>query len=244
MSTPTPTPSPTSPDPFARVTQGVYFDGRSSRDRVATLRVLRGAEDLAVLRVQEAGGAVSSEQQWPLRLLQFDPPLPGVRRVVKLPGGGRFETRDDAGVSAWERASGRNRALSGVRALESRWWAALAALGVSLAALALFVVFGIPALARQAAFATPRSVLATFDRETIELLENGEYFGPSKLSAARQAQLKARFRKVAAWAGAAATPTRTAAPRAAADRRAGNCRDMGSSGSAVRAWVTRGGCIW
>ncbi|CAM3678755.1 M48 family metallopeptidase [Deinococcus frigens] len=177
------------------VLQGVYFDGRSSRDQAATLRV-----DAQTATLELADGSVPV-QRWPAHLLGVEAPVPGVRRAVTLPGGGRFETRDDAGVSAWERATGRNRALSGVRALESRWWAALAALGVSLAALALFVVYGIPAVARQAAFATPRSVLATFDRETINLLQKGEYFGPSRLSAARQARLKAEFRQVAAWAG-------------------------------------------
>ncbi|MDV6374843.1 M48 family metallopeptidase [Deinococcus arenicola] len=173
--------------------QGVYFDGRSSRDQPATLTL-----DMQTATLQVEGFA---DQNWPMRTLGVEAPIPGVRRAVTLPGGGRFETRDDAGVSAWERATGRNRALSGVRALESRWWAALAALGVSLGALALFVAYGIPALAQQAAFATPRSVLATFDRETIDVLQGGEYFGPSKLSAARQATLKAEFREVAAWAG-------------------------------------------
>ncbi|CAM3191303.1 Peptidase M48 domain-containing protein [Deinococcus saxicola] len=183
--------------------QGVYFDGRSSRDQPATLTVDGQTATLRVAAGIGPGvpGTLPFEQSWPVRLLGVDAPVPGVRRAITLPGGSRFETRDDAGVSAWERATGRNRALSGVRALESRWWAALAALGVSLAALALFVLSGIPAVARQAAFATPRTVLAAFDRETIDFLQNGDYFGPSRLGAARQTQLKAEFRKVTAWAG-------------------------------------------
>lgn len=185
------------------ILEGVYFDGQSSRDQPATLTVDGQTVTLSVAAGAGLGlpGTLPLVHRWPARLLGVEAPIPGVRRAVTLPGGGRFETRDDAGVSAWERASGRNRALSGVRALESRPWAALAALGVSLAALALFVIYGIPAVARQAAFATPRSVLATFDRETIDFLEEGEYFGPSRLSAARQTQLKTEFRKVAAWAG-------------------------------------------
>lgn len=187
------------PDGGPLTLRGVYFDGQSSRDQPATLTVDAQTATLTVLDRPAPGGAAGVS--WPARLLGVEAPVPGVRRAVTLPGGGRFETGDDAGVSAWERATGRNRALGGVRALESRWWAALAALGVSLAALALFVVYGIPAVARQAAFATPRTVLATFDRETIDFLQNGEYFGPSRLNAARQAQLKAEFRRVAAWAG-------------------------------------------
>ena len=185
------------------ILEGVYFDGRSSRDQPATLTVDGQAATLTVVASAGLGvpGTLPFEERWPARVLRVETPLPGVRRAVTLPGGGRFETRDDAGVSRWERATGRNRALSGVRALESRWWAALGALGVSLVAMAVFVLYGIPAVARQAALATPRSVLATFDRETIDFLQNGDYFGPSRLSAARQAQLKAEFRKVAAWAG-------------------------------------------
>ena len=208
MTTPTPTPSPSRPPthlppaaPLTGVIEGVYFDGRSSRDRVATLRVLRGGEDLAVLRVQAEGDAAGSEQQWPLRALHFDPPLPGVRRVVKLPDGGRFETVDDAAITALEAAGGRNRGLRGVRRLESNWPLTLGAV----ATLGLFVwgflTYGLPAVARSAAAATPRSVLASFDRSATEVLDNGSFMGQTRLGAARQRQLQQGFRDVTRWAG-------------------------------------------
>ena len=172
---------------------GVAFDGRSSRHREAMLEV---TGDQAVLHV--VGG---TETRWPVRQLHIDPPIPGVRRVLKFPDGARFETLDDAGVTALEARLGRNRALGGVRRLEAKWWTALGALGLTLAFTGLFVVFGIPALARGAAAATPRGVLATFDRETIVLLDGQDYLGPSHLSARRQAQLQAGFRQVTRWAG-------------------------------------------
>ncbi|GGI83448.1 M48 family metallopeptidase [Deinococcus wulumuqiensis] len=208
MTTPTPTPSPSRPPthlppaaPLTGVIEGVYFDGRSSRDRVATLRVLRGGEDLAVLRVQAEGDAAGSEQQWPLRALHFDPPLPGVRRVVKLPDGGRFETVDDAAITALEAAGGRNRGPRGVRRLESNWPLTLGAV----ATLGLFVwgflTYGLPAVARSAAAATPRSVLASFDRSATEVLDNGSFMGQTRLGAARQRQLQQGFRDVTRWAG-------------------------------------------
>lgn len=172
---------------------GIAFDGRSSRHREATLDV---TGDQATLHVQ--GGP---ETRWPTAQLHIEPPIPGVRRVLKFPDGARFETRDDAAVTALEARLGRNRALGGVRRLETRWWTALGALGLTLTFTALFVVFGIPALARGAASATPRSVLATFDRETIGFLDRGEYLGPSRLSRARQAELQAGFRQITRWAG-------------------------------------------
>ncbi|PNY82186.1 M48 family metallopeptidase [Deinococcus koreensis] len=173
---------------------GVYFDGRSSRDHAATLHL--GPQGVA-LTVPDLG----LNRSWASTEISLDPPIPGVRRSLKFPDGGRFETTDDPAISAWERRAGRNRALGGVRWLEQRWGTALAALGLAAAAVALFVVFGIPAMSRQAAAVTPRSVLASFDRETLKVLSSGDYVGPSRLSAARQAQLQQEFRAVTAWAG-------------------------------------------
>ena len=204
MTLPTPTPAPTrlpSAASPAEVIEGVYFDGRSSRDRAATLRVLRGSEDLAVLRVQAEGDAPGSEQLWPLRALRFSPPLLGVRRVVKLPDGGRFETANDAAVTALEAAGGQSRGLRGVRRLEASWPMALgtvAALGLFLWG---FLTYGLPAVARSAAAATPRPVLTSFDRSASELLDDGSFMGPSRLGEARQRQLQAGFRDVTRWAG-------------------------------------------
>ena len=154
-----------------------------------------------MLRVAPTDGQPGSEQQWPLRQLQFDPPLAGVRRVVKLPDGGRFETNDDRAITALEAAGGRNRGLRGVRRLESGWGLTLGAV----ATLGLFVwgflSYGLPAVARSAAAATPRKVLASFDKSAIDVLDNGTFMGTTHLSAARQAQLQREFRDVAQWAG-------------------------------------------
>lgn len=184
----------TRPDDLLSAVPGVYFDGLSSRDHDATLHLGR---DVLTLTVPD----LHLTRTWPAGEVQVDPPLPGVRRAVKFRDGSRFESRADAAISAWERAVGRNRLLGGVRGLESRWASAVAALAVSVLAVWGFVQFGLPALAQQAARATPRSVLATFDRETVKVLESGGYMGPSKLSAARQAALQAEFRQVVAWAG-------------------------------------------
>lgn len=174
--------------------QGVFFDGKSSRDHQATLGL---ASDHLTLTVPPLGLV----KVWRLSEVQLDPPIPGVRRSFKFGDGSRFESRDDAAISAWERLTGRNKVLSGVRGLESRWSTALVSLVVALAAVGLFIQFGIPAVARQAAKVTPTSVLATFDEETMKLLESGDYIGPSGLSAARQKELQAEFKKVVKWAG-------------------------------------------
>ena len=173
---------------------GVYFDGRSSRDHPATLHL---GEQAAVLVVPSLG----REDRWAPAELRVDPAIPGVRRSVNFPGGGRFETRDDAALSAWEARTGRNRGMRRVRGLESRWPTALGALLISGVALWGTLVYGVPAAARQAARVTPPNVLATFDAETMKVLEDQEYLWPSRLPAARQAQLQRAFGGIARQAG-------------------------------------------
>lgn len=174
--------------------QGVYFDGKSSRDHDATLHL---GHDRLTLSVPDAGLVRS----WRAQEVELDPPIPGVRRSLKFPDGSRFESRDDASISAWEQQTGRNRMLGRVRGLESRWGTALGALVVAVLAVWGFIQYGIPAMARQAAAITPRSVLKTFDDQTVKLLQDQEFLAPTKLSAARQAQLQQEFKQVAAWAG-------------------------------------------
>ncbi|GAA5437539.1 M48 family metallopeptidase [Deinococcus aquaticus] len=189
-------PDLTGPDPAATdslTAQGVFFDGRSSRDHPATL-LLDGDQVRVRLGAQ-------AEHHWRADQVTLEAALPGVRRSLSFPDGSRFETPDDAAIRAWEQRHGRNRLLGGVRRLESSWGTALGAVAVTGAVLWAFVTFGVPALARQAAAVTPVGVLATFDRETLQVLEGQNLIGPSELSAARQAQLQAALRDVSGWAG-------------------------------------------
>lgn len=190
---------PTDPAPTATTLfEGVYFDGRSSRDRAARLYV---AGETVSLQVAPLVSGNVSEQRYFVRDLEIDPPMPGVRRVIKLPDGGRFETTDDAAVSALEVATGRNRALRSVRYFESRWSLTLGALALLGLFAWGFLTYGLPAVARSAAAATPMSVLESFDKQTIDLLDDGTLLGKSRLSAARQAKLKREFEEVVRWAG-------------------------------------------
>ncbi len=181
----------TRPEPVPVTLSGVYFDGHSSRDRAARLTL----GPVVMLSLDGETHSFTPAE------LSVDPPLPGVRRVVRLPGGARFETTDFAPLLAWERAAGRNRALRGVAWLEGRWGSALGAVALAFALLGAFIVWGIPALAAQAARVTPRGVLASFDEQTLRVLEERDLIGPSGLTAERQAQLQREFRQVQAWAG-------------------------------------------
>lgn len=194
---PVPPPAPAAPLTLS----GTYFDGRSSQPWPATLETGPGGRATLTL----AGPGPSLEPvaplHWPAAALRAEPALPGLRRVIRLPGGGRFETGDEAGVRALEARTRQNRVLGGVRRLEGNWALTLGAT----AALGLFVwgflTFGLPALARSAAAVTPVAVLETFDRESVRLLDTDDFLAPSRLSAARQAQLRREFARVSAWAG-------------------------------------------
>ncbi|GAA0522077.1 M48 family metallopeptidase [Deinococcus depolymerans] len=179
--------------PAGQGVQGVFFDGRSSRDHPATLHL--GADGVTV-RLEGRG-----DHHWRAGQVTAEAALPGVRRSLGFPDGSRFETDDHAAVRAWERRHGRQRLLGGVGQLEASWGAALGAVAVTGALLWGFVTFGVPVLARQAAAVTPAGVLAAFDRETLQVLEGRDLIGPSALGAARQAQLQAAFRDVSSWAG-------------------------------------------
>ncbi|GGK87461.1 M48 family metallopeptidase [Deinococcus radiotolerans] len=178
--------------PGAATLRGVYFDGHSSRDRTATLTL----GDPVTLTIDGEPAPVVV----PAGVVRVDPPIPGVRRVLRLPDGARFETVDSAPLLAWERVSGRNRALRGVAWLEAHWVSAVLAVVVAFTLLGGFIVWGIPALATQAARVTPRGVLASFDTQTLRVLEEQDFIGPSGLPSERQAELQREFREVQLWA--------------------------------------------
>ncbi|MDB5045413.1 MAG: hypothetical protein JWQ08_1463, partial [Deinococcus sp.] len=159
--------------------------------------------DTVTLYAEADGVSGGTEARWPLSRITIEAPLPGVRRVLKFPDGTRFETQDDGAVRATERRTRRNRALGGVRRLEGSWGLTFAALGLMGAFVWGFISYGLPAVARGAAAATPGAVLTTFDRETVNLLDQPPYLGPSRLSAARQAELQREFRQIVGWAGGA-----------------------------------------
>jgi len=182
MTTP-PAPQPPVPPTF----QARYFDGLTSRERVASAHAT-----LTHLHVQSDGLEVS----FALNDVTIEPPLSGHRRVLKLPGRARLETDDDAAVSALERQLRRNTGLSLVRRLEARPLVALASLVFMLLFLAGFVRYGLPALASGAASVTPLAVLSTLDAETVNAID-ARYLKPTHLPAARQQALTREFAAMA-----------------------------------------------
>ncbi len=106
------------------------------------------------------------------------------------------EVTDPAFVAALEQRCGGTRAV-----LLHRWEKSLtlvaAALVVTALVVVLFMRFGVPALARQAAFALPPAVESSMGRESLAVLDR-LFTKPSKLGAERRSELTALFNQVAA----------------------------------------------
>ncbi len=180
--------------------QGVYFDGLSSRARDAQARF--DASGL-VLRVD------GIDTGFGLRAVRIEPQLGGLRRVLHLQGGARFETTDLTEVRALEAHLRANRGLRVVQALEGRWRSAL----LSVLALALavwgFTRFGLPALAGVAAQVTPPAVLRVMDAQTLRLMDR-QYLKPSRLPNSARLRLSAEFTQLARERGSRTYPYRLA----------------------------------
>jgi len=162
------------------------FDGTSSRAWPVTARI----DNDALILVAEHG-----ERRAPLSALVIDPPLGGLRRVVKLPGDVRFETDDHALVASIEERLGRNRGITWVNRLERRWPVALWSVILVVAAGFGFVRYGLPVAAHAAANATPHAVLDVLDRQTLAVIER-HALSPTRLRASRRAALQKHFERI------------------------------------------------
>ncbi len=169
-----------------RELRGQLHDGVSTGSRHAALRVYPDGT---------ARLAVEGEPEETLELASITIParLGGTPRKLALPGGREFETPDNDAVDGIvsEHRSARHGWLHW---LENRLGVVAAAALMVLVAGGFFVVYGVPAIAREAAFAVDPAWNARVGQGTLELLD--QTFEETKLSEARQAELEAHFARV------------------------------------------------
>lgn len=170
-----------------------YFDGKVSTRREVLL-TLYGSQVIL------SGEGI--ELSYPVATIRIPPGVGSVRRTIRLPDGGVCELADTRLLEALEQSCSGTRA-----ALLHRWEKSLTLVGAALAVTALvvglFMHFGIPALARQAAFALPPAIENSMGNESMTVLDQ-LFTKPSKLGAERRAELTALFRRVVAASGAPA----------------------------------------
>lgn len=169
---------------------GQCFDARRSRARRAQLEIV--PPGIVKLRL-DAPGDDGSPQQWesPLSEVEISERLGNVARRVTFPDGTVFETNANDDVDRALQAVGRSAGL--VHWLEARWPIAVASLAAVAIGTALFIRFGVPAMADFAARTLPTSVDQALGAQSLQILDKA-FLNPSELPAARQLELQAKFR--------------------------------------------------
>lgn len=171
--------------------EGSFFDGASSRRHAASVQV-----DGDTVRVEGAHGELLAPL--PLAALRCSSRVGDTPRFLRFPGGQSFETADNAAV---DRLFAARAPLAGLaHRLESKLRYALAGLALTIAFVWGGTQWGVPALARIAAFSLPAEVNAHADRLVLEVLDR-QMLAPSRLPAAEQARLQQVFAPLLAEAG-------------------------------------------
>ena len=168
---------------------GQCFDGHSSAPIAATLRV-------------DAAGMVSCDA-WPDRLplalaeLDISERVGNIPRIIRFPDGAQFETEHNAlldqALAQFKHARGSRL----VHRLESRLRYVAVAVAVMVVASVVFMRWGLPYFAKVAAYSVSARTAASIDQGALEILDKA-FFKPSKLDAATQNRIRARFDAMAA----------------------------------------------
>jgi Zn-dependent protease with chaperone function len=166
---------------------GIYYDGRTSM-RHPVVVSLQGDE----LRVRGADGVSVT---CPVGEAAVVPQPGAIRGTIRLPDGGMVETTDRHGVGALLRIQRRGGFFTAVHRWENSLKYVAIALVATAAVMAGAVRFGIPALAKRAAFAIPPSLESTMGRQTLKTLD-GLLLKPTRLPVPRQKELQSLFRKM------------------------------------------------
>lgn len=166
---------------------GRYFSGRSSPPLDVEFDIGRDH------RVRLHG--LTELREYPLAEVQFSVRIDRAPRILTFPDGSSCETADNEGVDEALAALGTHSLEHRVHLLESRWSYALGAALVLVIAIWAGIEFGIPALARQVAFALPASTDRVLGEQSLAALDK-TLFRPTGLVPARQQQLQAQFRSM------------------------------------------------
>ena len=164
---------------------GIYYDGRRSVRRPVVITVRDG-----VLQVLQKDGVFLTCHIGDAVVV---PQLGQTRSSIRLPDGGLVETTDRIGVDLLLRLQKRGRFFTLVHRWENSLKYVAVALIVTAIVVAAVVGFGIPALAKRAAFAIPPSLEAAMGRQTLNTLD-GLLLKPTQLPDSRRGELRHLFR--------------------------------------------------
>jgi Zn-dependent protease with chaperone function len=166
--------------------QAHYFDGKTSKAH--PVQVVYDGSSLVI-----QGEAISHDIQ--IHHVGILPVLGATRRVLNLPTGERLETTDFAAVETIEKRDHRNQGMTFVNKIEGRWRWVLGSVAVVVLFIFGFIRFGLPLIAKEAAFMTPIKVTELMSDHTLSILDK-QFVKPTKLSKQRQDELSKAFDEV------------------------------------------------
>ena len=138
---------------------GTYFDGKSSRAHEVTVSLVGRA-----LTVR--GETLHLDID--LGNCTIEPALGNTRRTLYTPEGGRLDTEDRQAFAALEKLRGGTGGFRFIHWLESHWKIAAVAVGVTIVMVICFSIWGIPYLARVAAFSMPEKANQAMGKGVLE----------------------------------------------------------------------------
>ena len=168
---------------------GRYFDGRSSAGTPVEIEILPDASVWLF--------GLGMPQSHRLADLSIAPRLAGIPRQLRFADGALCEVVDNDALDRVLDLAGHQAAEGWIHRLERGWGWALAGVAGVATAVALAVIFGIPALARVAAAAIPPELDRKIGEQALTTLD-GWILKPSTLADEEQANMRGLFREVTA----------------------------------------------
>ncbi len=163
---------------------GELFDGQTSRNWPAVLRDKGNGE----LQFSWEEGTSS----YLLGAVTVSSRLGNTPRYLKMPGGWKFETRDNDAVDAMLVRNKMHGWQALVHRLESRWHYVVASLLFVVVFVWAMLQYGLPAASKGIAFTLPPNITESVSDETLGYLDKN-FFKTSKLPDKIQKRLQARF---------------------------------------------------
>ena len=168
--------------------RGNWFDGRSSRQTPATLRVYETGDYQLALGDRIYRGRM---RDWTV-----SPRLGNTPRRLSLATGEVLETADNDAVDRLlvtvRGNRGGHRRYAALHILENRWSAVLIMAVAAVLLAWLFIAYGMPALARGLAYAVPGELVGGSDEQGLDMLDR-LFLEESTLSPERQDEIRRRL---------------------------------------------------
>ncbi|NVN98626.1 MAG: M48 family metallopeptidase [Geobacteraceae bacterium] len=171
-----------------------YYDGTVSTRHTVQISLVNGS-------IIINGNDINLS--YPTAAVIIPPAVGSIRRTMRLPDGGLCEFEESPAVAILDKAC----SSAGGENLIHRWerslFLALCALAVTVLVVALFLRFGVPAMAKHIAMALPPDTESRIGSEALKTLDQF-IMKPTKLDQSRRDELSDLFRRVAGKEPAAA----------------------------------------